>query len=68
MWFMEKTHGPSTEEYIKWMKSSWLVCWRSFLSLILIEDVVIWWKLCNYNKIQIFLDKWSHVEKKDKKH
>jgi hypothetical protein len=69
MYFNSKYKGPSTEEYIKNMNSLWGKMWKLWVYMNLK-------KLFNYDNMMalldksyenMFLDKWSHFVKTDKK-
>jgi hypothetical protein len=76
MYFTGKDDGPSIEEYIKEMKIIMGKVMEILGRLEFKGDAAIWWNFLNYDKMKalsdeeyekVFLDKWSHVVKKDKK-
>jgi hypothetical protein len=73
--FNDKDDGPSIEEYIKGVKDLRGKTWKFWVGMNLRGVATIWWNLLNYDKVKalpdeeyekVFLDRWSHVGKKDK--
>jgi hypothetical protein len=55
---------PSHKEYIKWIKSKYLVYWRITLSRGLNSKETMTLSDEEYEKL--YFDRWFHVKKKDK--
>jgi len=72
MFFRGKYKGPSIEESLKWVKSSFLNGWKEKAWLNLGGEAMLWWYSQNSKKLlnlpneefeKDMLDKWSHARK-----
>jgi len=76
MIFTGKDDGLTIEKFIESQKRDCPWCWKEKIGYYLKDEAAIWWKsleseilkLCCADKIEkLFLDKWSHIGKKETK-
>ena len=74
--FTGKNDGSYIENFIACHKFDFPRCWKDKIGYYLKDEAAIWWKsldneilkLCYADKIEkLFLDKWSHIGKKETK-